>query len=210
MGSGSTLAGSQVIASPLDEGGVGSSDAAKKGALRRMSEPMPEIPKRRGWSSNGLPEDLEDEPMLRWVGLNMKWRYPVPYDAEHSYSCAGLVTACQRPVALSAVVIKWKKRWMIVKDNKAYLLKKPNSREASALIKLDDCVVDPSPFNALPHSFRLMPPPVSAPERSANEMMWVIVAATENAKLDWMAAIMTAAGWKEKSMGAFSFVTKAN
>ncbi|KAJ3333024.1 hypothetical protein HDU76_012108 [Blyttiomyces sp. JEL0837] len=158
---------------------------------RRMSLPGVVV-RRKGWGEDGEVEDVEDEPMRKRVGLKLKLRYPIPLDVEHNHDCSGSIMVCRKPVSSGSVPLKWKKRWMFVKDNKVYFLKRPTDREATAIVKLDDCIVNPANYGSQLHSFRISPPPATKGE-TANEVMWIIAAPSENLKLDWIAAVMRGA-----------------
>ncbi|KAJ3198106.1 hypothetical protein HDU67_003604, partial [Dinochytrium kinnereticum] len=129
----------------------------------------------------------------------MKQRYLVPDDLDSTHGFSGYATVCHKPLLGNAAPSKWKKRWIIVKDNKVYFMRKPKETVAVFFITLDDCVIDPQEFPSQPCSFRLLPPPGCVKETS-QEMMWIVVAEREGQKLDFMEAFLKAAGWKERQL----------
>ncbi|KAJ3012666.1 UNVERIFIED_CONTAM: hypothetical protein HDU68_001080 [Siphonaria sp. JEL0065] len=160
-----------------------------------VSQPMLH---RTGWDLYGKVEDEEDSPMRKLAGLKLKYRYPIPVDL-NSNQHSGFVVV--RQWSLAAVEMKWKKRFTVIKDNKAYLLKGPTDKNATAIIKLDDCIINPAEYSLYAHSFWLTPPPGAMNETNdGKEFMWIIIAPSEELKVEWIAAFMKAAAWREQQI----------
>ncbi|KAI9332654.1 hypothetical protein BDR26DRAFT_869089 [Obelidium mucronatum] len=60
-----------------------------------------------------------------------------------------------------------------------------------------------SEFGLFSHSFWLTPPPGALNETNdGKEFMWIMIAPSEDLKLQWIAAFMKAAGWREQQLTA--------
>ncbi|ORY50860.1 hypothetical protein BCR33DRAFT_712832 [Rhizoclosmatium globosum] len=153
---------------------------------------------RTGWDLYGKVEDQQDSPTRKLAGLKLKYRYPIPADLNiNQYS--GFIIV--RQWSLAASEMKWKKRFVIIKDNKAFLLKTPQDKDATAIIKLDDCLINPTEFGLFSHSFWLTPPPGALNETNdGKEFMWILIAPSEELKLEWIAQFLKAANWREKQI----------
>ncbi|KAI8611351.1 hypothetical protein BC830DRAFT_1141529 [Chytriomyces sp. MP71] len=175
-----------------------------KGSSDIFAGSTPEI-HRTGWDFFGRVEDGEDEPMRRLAGLKLKYRYPVPSNVRDGATYSGIIMT--RQWSSAAPLQKWKKRFMIVKENKAYLLKGEGDRTATAVIKLDDCLINPTEFHSYSHSFWLTPPPGAINETNeGREFQWIIMVKDEATKVEWIGAFMKAAVWKENQIARAGLV----
>ncbi|KAJ3191279.1 hypothetical protein HK101_007908 [Irineochytrium annulatum] len=194
---------------PGSENGNGNGNGAIDDKGRRKSLPISLTVnnRRQGWR---LDTDLNsgDEATLR-RRAGMKNRYMLPDHVQEDATCSGSVLTCRKPLHGDMRLSKWKKRWILIKDNKAYFIKKPKDTEATVIIKLDDCVIDPKNVGDQLHSFSVYPPPGSIGE-TRKEMLWIIAAPNENFKRDCIAAILESSGWMERMLansGAVPFIT---
>ncbi|KAJ3098692.1 hypothetical protein HDU96_010983 [Phlyctochytrium bullatum] len=162
---------------------------------------------RSGWTENGQLDDPVSQPTMKRIGLKLKQRYLLPDDLDRAHAYSGYATVCHKPLLGNAPPSKWKRRWIVVKDNKVYFMRKPKENVAVFFITLDDCVIDPQAFPLHPHSFRLLPPPGCIKE-TCQEMMWIVVADSEDRKMDFMEAFLRAAGWKERQLAASGSVPR--
>ena len=79
-------------------------------------------------------------------------------------------------------------------------MKTPKDTHATAMIKLDDCVVDTNNFPKTFFSFKILPPLAAAGE-AENEIMWVICSQDERKKLECIDAVIKASFWSESDSG---------
>ncbi|KAI9345589.1 hypothetical protein BDR26DRAFT_856308 [Obelidium mucronatum] len=184
--------------------GSSSSRSSQRSSMGKLSEKDCEIfvsqpvLHRTGWDLHGKVEDEEDSPMRKLAGLKFKYRYPIPNDLNVNQHSGFMIV---RQWSLAAIEMKWKKRFIIIKDNKAYVLKSTTDKDATAIIKLDDCIINPVEFGQFPHSFWLTPPPGALNETNGGkEFMWIMIAPTEDLKVEWIAAFMKGAGWREQHL----------
>ncbi|KAJ3065311.1 hypothetical protein HDU98_011320 [Podochytrium sp. JEL0797] len=162
---------------------------------------------RTGWDIHGKVEDEEDSPTRKLAGLKLKYRYPIPNDLLRVNQYSGVLIV--RPSSFAAAEMKWKRRWIVIKDNKAYMLKEKTDKTATAIIKLDDCIINPAEFGLWTNSFCLSPPPGAVNEtNNGKEFMWVLIASSAEFKVEWIAAFVKAAGWKENDLAESGQVPK--
>ncbi|KAJ3326701.1 hypothetical protein HDU76_012717 [Blyttiomyces sp. JEL0837] len=167
---------------------------------RRSMSTSVVIQRRKGWGVEGDVEDPTDAPSERLVGFKFKLRYPVPPAVKKAHDFSGHVVVSREEIEGSETAErKWKRRWMVVKNNKLYLLKKPSDHAATAIFKLDDCVVKASNYMNHPNSFRVLPPLASVVEKG-KEVMLIVITPDDNSKLAWIAAIISAAGYTERQL----------
>ncbi|KAJ3242965.1 hypothetical protein HDU77_010615 [Chytriomyces hyalinus] len=172
-----------------------------------FSETQQVVHHRTGWDLYGMVEDKEDSPTRKFAGLKLKYRYPVPPDVRDGHTYSGYVVVRQWSTA--GVRQKWKTRWMIIKENKAFLLKSETDKVATAIIKLDDCLINPMEFGGYSHSFWLAPPPgVINETNDGKELKWIILASNEEIKFEWIAALIKGAGWRERHIAETGQVPK--
>ncbi|KAI8610076.1 hypothetical protein BC830DRAFT_778388 [Chytriomyces sp. MP71] len=120
LGGTGSITSDESVASPFH---VKRSEA--RGCSDIFAGSTPEI-HRTGWDLFGRVEDGVDEPTRRLAGLKLKYRYPVPHNVRNGSTYSGVVMT--RQWSSEAPLQKWKKRFMIVKENKAYLLKSEGVR----------------------------------------------------------------------------------
>ncbi|KAJ3347802.1 hypothetical protein HDU83_001805 [Entophlyctis luteolus] len=158
---------------------------------------------RTGWDPSGRVEDIEDEPSRMIAGLKLKYRYPIPLDLLQSHQYAGYLVVRQW-LPNASVEVKWKEKFVAIKDNKAYLLKNSTDKVATSIIKLDDCLINPTNYGKHKNSFSLIPPPGAINETNkGKEIVWIMAADSESAKEKWIFAFLGGARWREKHINRF-------
>ncbi|KAJ3116535.1 hypothetical protein HDU96_009423 [Phlyctochytrium bullatum] len=195
-GSGSRAQGGSSLTRSPSSGGTTYHHRSAESLLQRST-----------WTETGQQDDPVSQPTMKRIGLKLKQRYLVPNDLDSTFAYSGFATVCHKPLLGDAPASKWKRRYIVVKDNKVYFMRKPRETVAVFFITLDDCVIDPQEFPSQPYSFRLLPPPGCVKETS-QEMMWIVVADSEDQKLDFMEAFLKAAGWRERQLAASGSVPR--
>ncbi|KAJ3184873.1 hypothetical protein HDU85_001553 [Gaertneriomyces sp. JEL0708] len=90
----------------------------------------------------------DGKPKIKWVGLKRKIRYPLPKDFHRAQTLSGSLIICERaytPTFDSKTLSKEKHRFVVIKEDRIFILKKQGDGYASEVLELEDCTVDPCP-----------------------------------------------------------------
>ncbi|KAJ3267607.1 hypothetical protein HK104_005744 [Borealophlyctis nickersoniae] len=151
-------------------------------------------------------------------------RYPIPPSVFRDKSMSGYLSICKRPPAgKMGGKIKFKRRWLIIKDDRMYIVKKPGDTVAAEIVPLDSCMIDPhppttstssstQPYSRPAHWFCLHFPGgvITLSGKSGQPEVvgsYILEAPTEHAKVDWMGAVLMASGWKGRKMGEYPYLS---
>ncbi|KAJ3222881.1 hypothetical protein HDU81_009549 [Chytriomyces hyalinus] len=103
----------------------------------------------------------------------------------------------------------WDLYGMVEDKEDSPMRKFAGDKVATAIIKLDDCLINPMEFGGYSHSFWLAPPPgVINETNDGRELKWIILASNEEIKFEWIGALIKGAGWRERHIAETGQVPK--
>ncbi|KAI8822977.1 uncharacterized protein EV422DRAFT_505029 [Fimicolochytrium jonesii] len=186
-----------------------------------------ELRKDEQTSDESLPNGLL--PKTKWAGLKRKVRYPVSANVKAGQAFAGYVTICSRDWEFRGRgrVGKPKRRWLCIKDDQLYVLKRPNAKYATVILDLAECTIEPRPFRVMSQNsivFQLYLP-IELSERKPRSsitttrgsesvpmsagLSFMFIVENEKLKMEWMQALLQASAWRGQALakqGALPYI----